>query len=308
MMFLLFGALGTPWPWAALWLVLPAAVAGGLLASWRFGNAAFVLPALLLAGAVAAQVAIGWPIWFTLWTPLAAVIGCWMGLREEGGGPGIGERAWMLVPLLGLAAALPLAPGFPVAMGRLDARIVAEQEMVMKSVPAKDVPAAWVEAKKQFDATPADERRKFWVLMVPNMLFVWSAMLVMAGRALAARFATVLGWPPLSRSPLYLWRLPDAALVPLIVGIALLVFTGPVMQPSAATLLVISVLGYSVQGVAVVESLLLSRGMPPVFVALTVLFVIAVSLLWILPAVAVVGLSDVWLDYRKLEPAPEGEA
>lgn len=214
----------------------------------------------------------------------------------------------MLVPLLGLAAALPLAPGFPVAMGRLDARIVAEQEMVMKSVPAKDVPAAWVEAKKQFDATPADERRKFWVLMVPNMLFVWSAMLVMAGRALAARFATVLGWPPLSRSPLYLWRLPDAALVPLIVGIALLVFTGPVMQPSAATLLVISVLGYSVQGVAVVESLLLSRGMPPVFVALTVLFVIAVSLLWILPAVAVVGLSDVWLDYRKLEPAPEGEA
>lgn len=307
-MFLLFGALGTPWPWAALWLVLPAAVAGGLLASWRFGNTAFVLPALLFAGAVAAQVVLGWPVWITLWSPLAAVIGCWMGLREEGGGPGIGERAWMLVPLLGLAAALPLAPGFPEAMGRLDARIVAEQELVMKSVPAKDVPAAWVEAKKQFDATPADERRKFWVLLVPNMLFVWSSMLVMAGRALAARFATVLGWPPLSRSPLYLWRLPDAALVPLIVGIALLVFTGPVMQPSAATLLVVSVLGYSVQGVAVVESLLLSRGMPPVFVALTVLFVIAVSLLWILPAVAVVGLSDVWLDYRKLEPAPEGEA
>ena len=74
------------------------------------------------------------------------------------------------------------------------------------------------------------------------MLFVWSSMLVMAG-ALAARFATVLGRPPLSRSPLYLWRLPDAALVPLIVGIALLVFTGPVMQPSAATLLVVSVLG-----------------------------------------------------------------
>ncbi len=308
MMFLLFGALGTPWPWAALWLVLPAAVAGGLLASWRFGNTAFVLPAALLAAAVTVQVMYGWPIWFTLWTPLAAVIGCWMGLREEGGGPGIGERAWMLVPMLGLAAALPLAPGFPDAMARLDSRVVAEQERVLKSVPAKDVPAMWVEAKKQVDSVPVEERRKVWVLTVPMMLFVWSAMLVMAGRALAARFATVLGWPPLSRSPLFLWRLPDAALVPLIVGIALLVFTGPVMQPSAATLLMVSVLGYSVQGVAVVESLLLSRGMPPVFVALTVLFVIAVSLLWILPAVAVVGLSDVWLDYRKLEPAPEGEA
>ncbi|MFN8587903.1 MAG: DUF2232 domain-containing protein [Candidatus Eisenbacteria bacterium] len=306
--FLSFGALGSPWPWAALWLVLPAAVAGALLASWRFGNTAFVIPGVLAAVAVAAQVGFGWPVWFTAWTPLAATVGCWMGLREEGGGPGIGERAWMLVPLLALAAALPLAPGFPAAMGRLDARMVAEQELVLKSVPVKDVPGAWLEAKKQFDAVPVEERRKLWTVLVPSLMFAWVALLTGAGRALAGRCATVLGWPPLSRSPLHLWRLPDAALTPLIVGIALLVFAGPALQPSAATLLVVSVLGYSVQGVAVVESVLLSRGMPPVFVALTVLFVIAVSLLWILPAVAVVGLSDVWLDYRKLEPAPEGEA
>ena len=194
------------------------------------------------------------------------------------------------------------------AMGSLDARMLAEQELVLKSVPAKDVPAMWLEAKKQFDAVPAEERRKLWTILVPNLMFAWAAMLVIAGRALAARCATVLDWPPLSRSPLHLWRLPDAALAPLIVGLALLVLASPVTHPSAATLLVVSVLGYSVQGVAVVESVLLSRGMPPVFVALTVLFVIVVSLLWILPAVAVVGLSDVWLDYRKLEPAPEGEA
>ena len=56
------------------------------------------------------------------------------------------------------------------------------------------------------------------------------------------------------------------------------------------------------------ESVLLARGMSPAFVALTMLFVIAVSLLWVLPAVAVVGLSDVWLDYRRLEPSSEGEA
>jgi hypothetical protein len=306
--FLLFGALGSPWPWEVLWLMVPAAVAGALLASWRFGNTAFVIPAVLLAVAVGLQVALGWSVWFTLWTPVAAAVGCWMGVREEGGGPTIGERAWMLVPLLLLAAALPLAPGFPAAMARLDSRIAAEQELVMKSAPATGVPPAWIEARKQFDATPVAERTKFWVVLVPNMLFLWMAMLVTAGRAMAARLASALGWPPLSRSPVHLWKLPDAALVPLIVSIALLVFAGPVLQPSAVTLLVFAVLGYSVQGVAVVESVLLSRGMPPVFVALTVLFVIAVSLLWILPAVAVVGLSDVWLDYRKLEPAPAGEA
>ena len=64
-----------------------------------------------------------------------------------------------------------------------------------------------------------------------------------------------------------------------------------------------AVLGYSVQGVAVVESVLLARGMSPAFVALTMLFVLALSLLWVLPAIAVVGLSDVWLDYRRLEPS-----
>jgi hypothetical protein len=48
--------------------------------------------------------------------------------------------------------------------------------------------------------------------------------------------------------------------------------------------------------------------MPPAVVALTLVFVIAVSLLWVLPALAVVGLSDVWLDYRRLEPSPEREA
>ena len=307
-LFLLFGALGSPWPWAALWLVLPAVVAAGLLTSWRYGKAAFVLPGLLLAVAVGTQVAFGWSVWFTLWTPVAAAVGCWMGSREEGGGPTIGERAWMLVPLLVLAAALPMAPGFPAAMARLDSRIVAEQQLIMKSAPATGVPPMWLEARKQFDATPVEERTKFWIVMVPNLMFLWAVLLVSAGRAMAARLATALHWPPLSRSPVHVWKLPDAALVPLIVSIALLVFAGPALQPSAVTLLAFSVLGYSVQGVAVVESVLLSRGMPPVFVALTVLFVIAVSLLWILPAVAVVGLSDVWLDYRKLEPAPAGEA
>jgi hypothetical protein len=144
--------------------------------------------------------------------------------------------------------------------------------------------------------------------LVPNALFFWSVLLVAAGRALTGRLATVLGWPELSRSPLRAWRLPDVALAPLLAGLALVVFADRAWQPVAAVLLLQSALGYSVQGIAVVESVLLLRGIPPAFVTLTLVFVIAVSLLWVLPALTVVGLSDVWLDYRRLEPSPKREA
>jgi hypothetical protein len=309
-LFLLFGALGSPWPWAALWLAIPGAVAVSLLVAWRFGRVALLAPLLLTVAAIALYVAGGAaspPLWFTLWTPAAALVGCWMGLREEGGGPSMGQRAWMFTPLLVLAAALPLAPGFPAAVGRLDARMKTEQEKVIAGLKPGEMPAALQEAMKQAAGLSVEERTKTLMLMIPNMMFLWAAMLVAAGRALAARVAAMAHWPPLSRASVVGWRLPDAALVPLIAGIALLVFADRTWHPSALTLLVHVVLGYSVQGVAVVASVLLARGMPSAFVALTMLFVIAVSLLWVLPAVAVVGLSDVWLDYRRLEPS-HGEA
>ena len=309
-LFLLFGALASPWPWAVLWLGVPVTVAASLLLAWRFGRGAMALPLVLAVAAVAGRAVAGeaLPLWLTAWVPLASVCGAWMGWREEGGGPASGERAWMLVPLLLLASSLPLLPGFPAAVTRLDGRMRVEQERMLAGMKPGEVPASLREAFRQASALPAEERQKSLMLMVPNAMFVWMVLLAAAGRALAARLSGLLGWPSLSRSPLLAWRLPDAALAPLIVGIALLGFADKAMWPSALTLLLHVVLGYSVQGVAVVETVLLSRGMPPAFVALTVLFVIAVSLLWVLPAVAVVGLSDVWLDYRRLEPSPAGEA
>lgn len=308
-LFLLLGAASTPWPWSLLWLTVPVALAVTLLLAWRFGRVALAVPLALVAAAGALSFGgAALPPWFTAWTPLAAAIGAWMGMREEGGGPAIGERAWMLAPLLALAAMLPVMPGFTDAIGRLDVRMMADQERVMQTVPAAEIPALIRDSSKQMKSLPEAERRRWWLFSIPNAMFFGMAMLVATGRSLAARFSTALRWPPLSRSPLHRWRLPDLALVPLIAGLTLLIFADRAWQPGAWTLLLNAALGYSVQGVAVVESVLLSRGMPPVFVALMMLFVIAVSLLWVLPAIAVVGLSDVWLDYRRLEPAPQGEA
>lgn len=293
-----------------MWLLVPAAVATAVLLAWRFGPVALALPAAL--GAVSVALAFaganGLPLWSTAWLPLGAAVGVWMGLHEEGGGPGIGERAWMHVPLLAMAALLPVTPGFDPALGRFDRTLRVQQQALLESRETAGWPAAWREELQRKVQAPADDRRRELAFLVPNALFLWSVLLVAAGRALAARLASVLGWPELSRSPLRAWRQPDVALAPLLVGLALVVFADRAWQPVAAVLLVHSVLGYSVQGIAVVESVLRSRGMPPAFVTLTLVFVIAVSLLWVLPVLAVVGLSDVWLDYRRLEPSPEREA
>jgi hypothetical protein len=76
--------------------------------------------------------------------------------------------------------------------------------------------------------------------------------------------------------------------------------------PTAWTLLLNAGLGYCVQGIAVVESLLLARGVPSPIIVLTMLFVFAVAMpIVFMLTTAAVGLSDVWLDYRRLEPTPD---
>jgi hypothetical protein len=93
----------------------------------------------------------------------------------------------------------------------------------------------------------------------------------------------------------------------LLLGLALIVARLPSWGPSAWTLLVNVGLAYCVQGVAVVQSLLLARGVPPSIITLTFVFVIAMAWPAFLLATICVGLSDVWLDYRRLEAVPEGD-
>ena len=303
-------ALTLPWPWSALWLVVPAVVAGSLLSAWRYGRPALVLPAALSVAATV-LLATGMPQlrpWHVLWIPAASFTGAWMGLREEGGGPLLGERAWMHVPLLLLAFALPFMPGIVPALERFDARMLTEMRQVMASMDAAAVPEASRRNFEQYAGLPAAQRVRMLLFLVPNVLFLWMVALVAAGRSLAARIAAFRGWPPVSRAPFTTWRLPDPALVPLLGGLALALFGDMSWHPGATALLVQSVLGYSVQGVSVVQSLMVARGVPFPFVLLMIVFLVAFTLPVFLPSVALVGLGDVWLDFRRLEPSPRGEA
>jgi hypothetical protein len=307
---LALSALVTPWPWAALWLAVPAVVAASLLLAWRYGPRAMALPIVLAAGSallIAFPVA-GVHTWHLLWLPAAAWTGAWMGTREEGGGPALGDRAWMHVPILAAAFLLPLLPGMSEALTRVEARARVEEQQLLATLPGPSKPGTVRQMMEDSAKLPPADRVRMLNFFSPNLVFAWLVVLVAAGRALAARLAAWRGWPALSAAPLTTWRLPDAALAPLIGGLAIALFAAPQWWPGAALLLAQSALGYSVQGLAVAHSVLLARGVAPAFIMLLMVFLFVFTLPVFLPSAALLGLSDVWLDYRHIESSPKREA
>ena len=293
---LLLLTLNTPLPWGWLWMVIPALTALALLVTWRFG----IKPASLVL-ALAAGAAVGGRAPWIAWMPAAALTGLWMGAREEGGGPQPGERAWMLVPLLLVAAVLPSMPAFRASETRFAQAVHVSNAGALELY--SQLGCSPEQRHQVADANAASERMLPYVL--PAALFLWMALLVSAGRAVAARVAAMLGWPLLSRGRLADWRLPDAGVWVFILGLALALSPWPAAAPAAWTLLIGTGVGFCFQGMAVVESMLLARGVPPALVVLTLLFVVFVALPLFLLTTLGLGLSDVWLDYRRLEPAPE---
>lgn len=298
-------ALSTPLPWGSLWVVVPVAVAVALLLCWRWGPWGVLVPVALLS---ATMIAVGPYAAWSWWIPVAALTGCWMGLREEGGGPGAGQRAWMLLPLLLLAAGLPWAFSYPELVARLDGflkqgdgnLVQISQQIGYQGERLRGLQAALQES--------AALRSRSLPIVLPSLLFLWMALLVVAGRDVSAWLADRLRWPALSRARFVEWRLPDGALWLLIGGLGLLLGDLKSWAPTAWTLLIVPALGYCVQGIAVVESLLLLRGVPPPIIALTLLFVFVMALPVFIVTTVCVGLSDIWLDYRRLEAIPGGDA
>jgi uncharacterized protein YybS (DUF2232 family) len=234
------------------------------------------------------------------WIPVTSLTGVWMGMREEGV-PSAGERAWMLLPVLLLAAGLPWTLHYPDLVGRVNHELRASDSQLV------DI---WRQLGYPPDkfTTLQSVREKALPQLMPTVLFVWVALLVAAGRALSARIAAVLRWPPLSRTHITAWRLPDGALWLLLLGLAVLIAQWTAWKPTAWTLLLNTGLGFCVQGIAVVESWFLARGVPPAIIVLTMLFVFGVATPLFMLTAAAVGLSDVWLDYRGLEPSADEES
>ena len=302
---LILCTLSTPLPWGALWLAVPAVVALALLLCWRWGPWGVGVPVGLLAASLLLVGPFSPWVW---WLPVAALTGSWMGLREEGGGPAAGQRAWMLLPLLLLAAGLPWTLSYPDLVAKVERFLRAGDQQLMAFFSQEMGYQGERLQALQRRITDSATLQKAWLPnILPSILFMWMAVLVVAGRGVSARVAGTLRWPELSRARLAEWRLPDGAIWLLIGGLGLLVAGLQAWAPTGWTLLTVPGVGYCLQGVAVVESLLLARGVPPSIIALTLLFVFVMATPVFLLATVSVGLSDVWLDYRRLEASQNGE-
>ena len=299
------GVWSTPMPWAWLWVLVPLATALSLVLCWRFGAWGVAVPVVLHLICV---LAVGPYTPWVWWVPVAALAGAWMGLREEGGGPLAGDRAWMLLPLLLLAAVLPWTVSYPDVVARLQAALSASARERVTLFQQLGYSGDRLQAIQR-EAEQGDQLiARMLPHALPSLLFAWMALLVSAGRAVAARAAALWRWPTLSRRSFMAWRLPDGAIWLLMAGIALLVSGLTAWATSAWTLLVVPALGFGLQGVAVVESLMLARGVPPAIIILTLAFVFLMATpVFVLTAVGV-GVSDLWLDYRRLEDVPDGGA
>jgi hypothetical protein len=297
------GALLTPPPWGVLWLAVPLSVAVTLLLAWRFGAWTLLLPPAL---ATALIFAYGPDASWTWWISAATLSGVWMGLREERGARS-GARAWMLLPVLALAAATPWLPRYPERVARLEREQSRGDTQMIEMAREMGLAPERLNLLRRSVEQNAPGRRALLPNVVPSLLFAWIALLVVAGRALGSRLGEWLRWPPLDRLRLREWRLPDGAIWPFLAGLALLVGQWPAWAPTAWTLLLNSGLGFCIQGIAVVESLMLARGVPPSLIALTLLFVCVLTLPVFMFTTAVLGLSDFWLDYRRMESSPGGD-
>jgi hypothetical protein len=304
LVFTLF-AWSTPMPWGGLWLLVPMAVAVSLLTAWRWGGWGVLAPVALFAAAMTLEGPFSIWVW---WIPIAALTGAWMGLREEGGGPDPGQRAWTLLPLLLLAALLPWMANYTHLVTNFERWLHESDPGVVSFYKRLGYQGERLKGIERMVSDSAASRKQMLPTALPTALFLWMVVLVSAGRGLASRLARRLRWPALSPGRLGDWRLPDGALWLLLLAIALLVAGWTTWAPSGWTLLINVGLGYCVQGVAVVESLLLARGVPPSIIALTLVFVFAMATPVFLLATVCVGVSDVWLDYRRLETVPEGDS
>jgi hypothetical protein len=300
---LALGAWQTGGLWGNLWLLVPLTAATSILLAWRFGAWATGLP-LAVLGVSAASLPHD-PLWMG-WLPAAALTGVWIGLREESGTT-LGQRMWMLLPLLAVAAALPWAAGYARAVDSLEEQMAAMDGQVMDFYRQLGLSADRLQALQGTLRESAELRTRALPNALPTVLFVWVALLVQAGRATAARVAGWLRWPAMAPGRLAELRLPDAVLWLLLLGLALLVTRIQAWTPTAYTLTAAAALGYCLQGVSVIQSLMLARGFSPYLVAVLIAFVLVMAPPAFVLLVATVGVSDVWLDFRKLE-SPESEA
>ncbi|MHB8078604.1 MAG: DUF2232 domain-containing protein [Candidatus Krumholzibacteriia bacterium] len=294
------GALGTVATGPNLSGLLPAAVT----AVWVWaaltapGSARLLLAAAL---ALAAAVVVGSPA-------AALVLAVWViGGLAAGDALRRGRRLDVVLVLAVLPAVwLTIAAGGAAADQVLDESGRRTTAMFERYLPSAGAPggqeAALAEARAGA-AVALKIMRQLWPALVALSLLGHGIVAVAVGRWLADRRGRG-GTPPGWTVPRE-WRLPFYVVWILVAGLALVAIrVGPAAR-AGANLIVVAAVLCSVQGLAVMAGLL-HRAAPPWLQAVLGLLALLLMAPLLVPAAAMLGLMDQWLDFRRLAAAGGG--
>jgi len=169
-----------------------------------------------------------------------------------------------------------------------------QQTLEMYSAPGMGISPELLASLQQVTSS----MREFVPKLLPGLLAatvvltVWINMVVANG--LTARWSQtgVLPWGRYSA-----WRLPEQLVWAPIIGVTLLLISKDTLQHAGGWLTIVSGLLYFFQGLAVVVALL-ERWKVPVFVRIMLYLVLLIQS-YSLVFIAILGLSDVWLNTRQ---------
>jgi hypothetical protein len=302
---ILLGQLITPEPWMYLGPVLPVVGAAALLLSQTALPALGWVPA---AGCLAMLFAFGAAEQPWAWCLVAGVLATSLLGRAERQGVAAPRRAWAYLPVIALAATIPLAPGYRELVERIAQAIASEEARQLANWRAVDLKADQRVAIEQVLAMSTAIQLALARNALPALLFAWVMLLVQLAERMARRLADLVRRPLPAGMPFVLWRLPDGVAWLLVLGLGLLATRDPRLVPVGLNTTAAVGLAFGAQGLAVIKWFLTTHGMSPGLVAM--LFVFTTLMLGpVVPlAAASLGLLDQWLDFRHLEPrADEAE-
>lgn len=154
-----------------------------------------------------------------------------------------------------------------------------------------------VESAAEFEQLFAAMRATVPVIM-PGMLVVSAITIVWANMTLAGGLLARRGYP--SWPPFASWRLPEVLVWPLIAA-GFMLFTGGLVRSAALNVVLVLATLFQVQGVSVALHLL-GRWNVPRPVRVLLLFVVMIQAYGIV-LLALLGVADIWADFRKPRPA-----
>ena len=299
---ILLGQLLTPEPWTYLWPVLPVAGAAALLLAQTGVPAAGWLPPLACAAVLALSRALGEPwSWCLLAGVFAAAL---LGLAEREGRDD-SFRLWGYLPIIVLAAAFPLAPGYREFIDRVVAAVKGQEARQLAALKDVSFRPDQRLALEQFVGSVTARQVSIVQAVLPTLLFAWVALLVHLAERMAHRLAELVRRPLSPSPPFASWRLPAGAVWLLIGGLGMIALQEAKITPVGVNLAAATALAFGVQGLAVMKSVLSSQGMAPGMVMMLFVFVWFMLGPVLMLAATGVGLMDLWLDFRHLEPRAE---